>query len=156
MLEIERKFLVKGEFKKSSKSFEYIRQGYLSSLPERSVRIRLKGEKGFITIKGISGTNGISRFEWEREISSDDAKELLILCEPGIIEKKRYKIEYASHVFEVDEFLGINTGLIIAELELNSEDEVFEKPEWLAEEVTGDVRYYNSWISKHPFNNWKL
>ncbi|MFA6335009.1 MAG: CYTH domain-containing protein [Bacteroidales bacterium] len=154
MLEIERKFLVTGEFRVYSTDFKTIKQGYLSSVPERSVRIRVKGKRGFITIKGASGTGGISRFEWEREISASDAEELLKLCEPGIIEKNRYEVVAGSHVYEVDEFLGDNIGLIIAEIELKNEDEDFEKPEWLGKEVTGDVRYYNTWLSEHPFNKW--
>ncbi len=153
-MEIERKFLVKGEFKNLAKKKTLIRQGYLSSVPERTVRIRVKGESGFITVKGKSNASGLSRFEWEKEIPLCEAEELLGICEPGIIEKTRYLVQSGEHTYEVDEFYGVNEGLIIAELELKSEDETFFKPEWLGDEVTGDKRYYNAYLVKHPFKTW--
>jgi adenylate cyclase len=118
------------------------------------VRVRIKGDKGFITVKGISSDSGMSRFEWEKEIPIDEAENLLKLCEKGIIDKIRFNVKIGNHTFEVDEFHGENEGLIIAEIELNSENEVFERPNWLGEEVTNDKRYYNSYLSNHPFKNW--
>jgi adenylate cyclase len=153
--EIERKFLVKSEaFKAESVKEMRITQGYLSSVPERTVRVRIKGEKGFMTIKGIGNESGASRYEWEREISIEDTKALLSICEPGVIDKTRYNVKSGEHTFEVDEFYGENDGLVVAEVELSSEDEAFEKPEWLGEEVTGDVKYYNSMLMKNPYKNW--
>ena len=152
--EIERKFLVKGDFKPFVQKETRIIQGYLSSVPERTVRVRTKGEKGFLTIKGIGNESGASRYEWESEISTEDAKNLLAICEPGVIDKTRYLVEVGKHTYEVDEFYGENDGLTVAEIELNSEDEAFEKPEWLGEEVTGDVKYYNSMLMKNPYKNW--
>ena len=155
MVEIERKFLVTSNaFKSDALRKNHIAQGYLSSEPERIVRVRIKGEKGFLTIKGKSSETGISRFEWEKEIPINEAKELLLLCEKGAIEKTRYEIQVGQHLFEVDEFHGENEGLIIAEVELQSESEIFEKPLWLGQEVTQDPRYYNSYLSKHPFKTW--
>ena len=154
-LEIERKFLVKSnEFQNNSHKKFYIKQGFLNTNKHRTVRIRISDEKAYLTIKGISNNSGISRFEWEKEIPLKEAKQLLLLCEKGIIEKNRYLIKYGLHIFEVDEFLGKNEGLIIAEIELSSENEVFEKPIWLGKEVTGDIKYYNSQLSKKPFTNW--
>ena len=153
-LEIERKFLVKGDFKVSSKKKIRITQGYLSSIPERNVRVRIKGDKGFITIKGISNASGASRYEWEKEIPVAEVKELLELCEPGIIDKMRFLVDFGSHTFEVDEFYGDNEGLIVAEIELSAENEKFLKPEWLGDEVTGDTKYYNSALVKNPYKNW--
>lgn len=156
MVEIERKFLVKSdEFKAQAFAQNKIAQGYLSSLPERTVRIRIKGEKGFITIKGIGHHGGMTRFEWENEIPLAEAQELLKLCEKGKIEKTRFEIQSGKHVFEVDEFYGENQGLIIAEIELESETESFEKPHWLGDEVTNDERYYNAYLSKNPFKDWE-
>jgi adenylate cyclase len=153
--EIERKFLVKGDFKPFVTKSTRIVQGYLSSVPERTVRVRIKGDKGFLTIKGIGNKSGASRFEWEKEISVDDAKNLLELCEPGIIDKTRYIVPANDGLkFEVDEFYGENEGLTVAEIELPSEDYAFDKPEWLGEEVTGDARYYNSMLMKNPYKNW--
>ena len=153
--EIERKFLVKGDFKPFVTKSTRITQGYLSSVPERTVRIRIKGEKGFITIKGIGNASGASRFEWEKEISIEEAKSLLELCEPGIIDKTRYIVPEESGLkFEVDEFYGDNDGLTVAEIELPSEDQPFTRPEWLGAEVTGDVKYFNSMLMKHPYKNW--
>jgi len=156
MVEIERKFLVKSDdFKKQAFTQNKIAQGYLSSVPERTVRVRIKGKKGFITIKGISQSSGMSRFEWENEIPLDEAIELLKLCEKGKIEKTRFEIKSGIHVYEVDEFYGENEGLVMAEIELNSETEAFEKPDWLGEEVTNDERYYNAYLSKNPFKDWQ-
>ena len=156
MIEIERKFLVRSKsFKAEAFNKTRIIQGFLNTDKERTVRVRLKGDKGFITVKGKSNNSGLSRFEWEKEISKTDAESLLKLCEKGIIEKIRYEIKVEQHIFEVDEFSGDNEGLIIAEVELNSEDETFIKPDWLGEEVTGQIKYYNSKLSKLPFNTWK-
>ncbi|MCG7584689.1 CYTH domain-containing protein [Photobacterium sp. OFAV2-7] len=157
MQEIERKFLIEGtSFKQEAVKETRIIQGYLNSVPERTVRVRVKGDKGFITIKGIGNESGASRFEWEREIPTEEAQELLKLCEPGVIDKTRYLVPYHKHTFEVDEFYGDNQGLIVAEVELSSEDEQFEKPSWLAEEVTGQVKYYNSMLMKTPYSTWVL
>jgi adenylate cyclase len=154
-LEIERKFLVKNlDFKTESFEKKYIKQGYLNADKNRTVRIRIADEKAFITIKGKSNKAGTTRFEWEKEIPLSEAEELLLLCEPNIIEKHRYLIKKATHTFEVDVFLGDNLGLLVAEIELNSENETFEKPIWLGNEVTGELKYYNSSISKLPFKNW--
>ena len=153
-LEIERKFLVKGNFKTESHVSTRVTQGYLSSSPERTVRVRIKGEKGFITIKGKGNTSGISRYEWEKEIPVEEARELLQLCEPGIIDKTRYLIRHEGHLFEVDEFHGENDGLVIAEIELKNENENFSRPAWLGEEVTGDRKYYNAMLSRNPYVNW--
>ena len=152
--EIERKFLVKGDFKPFVQKETRIIQGYLSSVPERTVRVRTKGDKGFLTIKGIGNESGASRFEWESEISTEDAKNLLAICEPGVIDKTRYLVAVGKHTYEVDEFYGENNGLTVAEIELDTEDKAFEKPEWLGEEVTGDVKYYNSMLMKNPFTTW--
>lgn len=154
-LEIERKFLVNGEgFKAEAHKETRIVQGYLSSVPERTVRVRIKGDKGFLTIKGIGSESGASRYEWEREIEVEDAKALLAICEPGVIDKTRFLVTSGAHTFEVDEFYGENQGLIVAEVELGSEQEKFAKPMWLAEEVTGDAKYYNSMLMKNPYTNW--
>ena len=153
--EIERKFLVKGDFKPFVTKQTRIIQGYLSSVPERTVRVRIKGDKGFITIKGIGNESGASRYEWEKEIPVEEVKELLKLCEPGVIDKTRFIVPANDGLmFEVDEFYGDNEGLTVAEIELPSEDFKFEKPEWLGEEVTGDVRYFNSMLMKNPYKNW--
>ena len=155
MLEIERKFLVTSDsYKKEAFSKKRIIQGYLSSNPERTVRVRIKENKAYLTIKGNSNASGMSRFEWEKEISVDEAKNLLLLCEKGVIDKTRFEIKVGNHTYEVDEFYGENEGLEMAEIELQSETELFEKPDWLGEEVTNDNRYYNSYLSKNPFKNW--
>jgi len=143
-IEIERKFLVLGDFKKEVVSSHRIRQAYISRIAERTVRIRIKDEQGFITIKGKSNETGTSRFEWEKGISKEEAEALLELCEEGMIDKTRYVVNSGSHVFEVDEFYGLHQGLVLAEIELKSEEESFIKPKWLGKEVTGDPRYYNS------------
>lgn len=153
--EIERKFLVKGEFKSEAYSQSRILQGYISSAHGRTVRVRIRDEKGYLTIKGASNASGTSRYEWEKELPLNEALELMKLCEPGVIDKTRYLVKCGNHTFEVDEFYGDNEGLILAEVELSSEDEPFEKPHFIGEEVTGDVRYYNSNLMKQPFKTWK-
>jgi CYTH domain-containing protein len=156
MVEIERKFLVTSDdFKRQAHTKNHILQGYLNSEPERTVRIRIKGEAGFLTVKGKGNESGTTRLEWETEISLMDAKPLMAICEKGVIDKIRYEIEIGSHIYEVDEFLGDNAGLTIAEIELRSEEEHFLKPDWLGKEVTGDERYYNAYLSKNPFCGWK-
>lgn len=156
MVEIERKFLVlSNDFIKESFTQNRIVQGYLNSNPERTVRIRIKGNKGFLTIKGKGNETGTTRLEWETEIPLEDAYNLLPLCENGVIDKVRYEIKVGKHVFEVDVFSGENEGLIMAEIELQSEDESFEKPIWIGEEVTNDVRYYNAYLSNLPFKSWR-
>ena len=155
MIEIERKFLVNSfEFKEVAIRKSIIKQGFLNSDPERTVRVRLSNNVGLLTVKGLSSDDGLVRFEWEKELSKEDAESLLKLCEKGIIDKARYEIKVGNHIIEVDEFYGDNEGLIVAEIELNSENEVFEKPHWIAEEVTGDIRYYNSQLSKQPYKKW--
>ena len=156
MKEIERKFLVTSKAYKTEAHRHYrITQGFLNTDPERTVRVRLKDDKGVLTVKGMSSEDGLSRFEWETEITANDAKSLLDLCEKGIIDKERYEVRSGNHIFEIDEFFGANEGLVIAEVELEDENEIFNKPSWLGVEVTGDIRYYNSQISKSPFNTWK-
>ena len=151
--EIERKFLVKKELFKPTDKGAYIAQGYLSSTPERTVRVRIKNHRGYLTVKGKN--TGISRSEFEYEIPEDDAKELLTLCEPSIIVKRRYNINVNGSQWEVDVFEGDNEGLIVAEIELKSEDEVFSKPDWLGEEISFESKYYNSQLSKRPFKIWQ-
>lgn len=156
MIEIERKFLVLSDvFKQQASAQKRITQGYLNSHPERTVRVRTKGDKGYLTIKGKSNEAGTIRTEWETEIPAAEAQELLLLCENGVIDKIRYEIKAGNHLFEVDEFFGENEGLVMAEVELADENEAFEKPEWLGEEVTGDKRYYNSYLSSNPYTTWK-
>ncbi len=154
-IETERKFLVNSDdFKMLTSKVTCIKQGYLSSHPSRSVRIRIKGEKAFITVKGESKTAGTERFEWEKEIDPAEAEELLKICEPGVIIKNRYEVNNAPFVFEVDEFLEENNGLIVAEIELENENDDFHKPYWIGKEVTGDIKYYNSMLIKNPFTKW--
>lgn len=156
MLEIERKFRVKNtEFIQQAVHFAQIAQGYLNSDAERIVRVRLKNNQGFLTIKGASSSDGTTRFEWEKEIAKEDAQQLLSLCEPGAIQKTRYFIPAGDLQFEVDVFEGENQGLIIAEIELPSADHAFEKPDWLGEEVTHDPRYYNAYLTHQPYSKWK-
>lgn len=155
MIEIERKYLVTSlDFKKEAFAQNHIAQGYLNSNPERTVRIRIKGEKGFITIKGIGNESGASRLEWEREIPVDETKKLITLCEIGVIEKTRYEVKSGNHIIEIDVFHGENDGLIMAEIELENENEIIVKPKWLGQEVTGDKHYYNSYLSLHPYKTW--
>lgn len=153
--EIERKFLVKGDFSQQVISSQRIVQGYICSQPGRTVRVRIRGEKGFLTIKGASDEKGLSRYEFEQEIPLSDAEELLKLCEPGTIDKVRHLIPIEQHIWEVDVFHGANEGLVLAEIELSSEDEPFKLPEWLGVEVSGDRRYYNSMLTKNPYSHWK-
>jgi len=156
MQEIERKFLVTSEaFKKEAFQKTQIVQGFLNSHPERTVRVRIKDEKGYVTVKGISNKAGTIRTEWEKEITVSDAEALLILCEPGVIYKIRYEVKVGNHIFEVDEFSEENEGLTIAEIELKEENETYQKPSWLGLEVTGELKYYNSQLSKNPFKKWK-
>jgi CYTH domain-containing protein len=156
MNEIERKFLVTTtEFLSENTKSNRIVQGYLNSNPDRTVRVRIKGNKGFLTIKGKGNESGTTRFEWEKEIPITEANQLLALCEEGVIDKIRYEIPFGKHLYEVDVFEGDNTGLIIAEIELNDENESFEKPNWLGAEVTGDERYYNAFLSNSSYKNWK-
>jgi adenylate cyclase len=151
--EIERKFLVKGgDWRTLAEGIDY-RQGYLSTKKERTVRIRTIGSKGFLTIKGKN--RGVTRLEYEYEIPSQDANELLdTLCLQPLIEKKRYTIEYKGNIWEVDEFFNENKGLIVAEIELSSEQESFVKPAWIGSEVSDDSRYFNSSLIHKPFSSW--
>ncbi|WP_294820667.1 CYTH domain-containing protein [uncultured Flavobacterium sp.] len=156
MTETERKFMVLSDaYRQDAHTQKRITQGYLNSHPERTVRIRIKGDAGYLTIKGKSNDAGTSRMEWEKEISLTDAEQLLPLCENGSIDKMRYEVKSGNHIFEIDEFFGENEGLVIAEVELADENEAFEKPHWLGIEVTGDERYYNAYLSNYPFNTWK-
>ena len=150
--EIERKFLVIGESWKKPGAGVLYRQGYLSTHKERVVRVRTMGDKAALTIKGV--TVGASRLEFEYEITLDDAGQLLDLCEKPLIEKTRYRIEHAGLVWEVDEFHGVNEGLVVAECELEAEDQEIEKPDWVGDEVTGDPRYYNANLVARPFTIW--
>ena len=142
------------DFKKEAFKKERIVQGFLSLVPERTVRVRLTGEKGFLTVKGIGNKSGTTRFEWEKEIEGQEAEKLLAICEPGTIDKLRYYVKAADHTYEIDVFAGENQGLVIAELELVSENDTFLKPSWLGAEVTGQAHYYNSSLIKNPFKNW--
>lgn len=154
-LEIERKFLVCGEFKNLAFSSSRICQGYICSGNGRTVRVRIRDKKGYLTIKGPSDIKGMSRYEFETEIALADAEELMKLCEPGVIDKTRYLVKAGKHVFEVDEFYGDNEGLIIAEVELASEDEAYERPDFIGQEVTGERKYYNAQLRINPYKNWK-
>lgn len=152
-IEIERKFLLAGDAWRGLGQAVLLRQGYLSSARERVVRVRIEGEQAMLTIKGANV--GASRGEWEYPIPLADAVELLDgLCEQPLIEKYRHRVEHAGMVWEVDEFLGANAGLLVAEIELASEDQPFEKPEWIGAEVSGDARYYNANLIRHPFSQW--
>lgn len=151
--EIERKFLVKSDAWKAGAKGAVYRQGYLSSVKERVVRVRTVEDKGFLTIKGV--TKGVSRSEFEYEISAEDAGIMLDgICEKPLIEKKRYKVPVGGLVFEVDEFFGENAGLVVAEVELQAEDQKIDLPAWVGDEVSGDPRYFNSNLIKHPFTRW--
>jgi CYTH domain-containing protein len=155
MLEIERKFLVLSTvFLKEAYNENRIVQAYLNSNPERAVRIRIKDSKGYLTIKGKGNASGTTRLEWETEIPLKDAENLLLICEEGRIDKTRYEVQVGRHLFEVDVFKGKNEGLVIAEIELGTEEEEFEKPHWLGMEVTSDERFYNAYLSKHPYQSW--
>ena len=154
-LEIERKFLVKGDgYKQQAYSHSRIKQGYICSSHGRTVRVRIRDERGYLTIKGPSENGGLSRYEFEKEITLDEAEHLMRLCEPGIIDKTRWLVKSGRHTFEVDEFYGENQGLVMAEVELGAEDEPYEKPDFIGQEVTGDRRYYNSHLRQYPFSVW--
>ena len=152
--EIERKFLVNGDFKSHAFSRSAIKQGYLSISAVSVIRVRTRDEKAWLTIKSAQVEGMIKRHEWEYEIPLAEAEEMLLLCEDAVIDKNRYLVQAGRHLFEVDEFHGENEGLLIAEVELESEEETFEKPDWLGSEVTGDERYYNSFISMKPYKLW--
>lgn len=154
--EIERKFIVRGDaYKALAFNHTHIRQGYIASGNGRTVRVRLRDDRGYITIKGPSIDGGLSRYEFETEISAADANDLLKLCLPGLIEKTRWLVRSGSHVFEVDEFEGDNEGLVMAEVELQSADESIEKPEFIGQEVTGDRRFYNAHMRVNPYCLWR-
>lgn len=155
-IEIERKFLVGDDsYRQLAYDSSRIKQGYICSGHGRTVRVRIRGDRGYLTIKGASDEKGLSRYEFEKEITLDEAEQLFKLCEPGVIDKTRFLVKSGSHVFEVDEFYGDNEGLVIAEVELQAEDEAFEKPSFIAKEVTGDRRFYNSHLRKFPFVIWR-
>jgi len=155
MIEIERKFLVKNHsFIMSASSATELSQGFLSTDPFRTVRVRVSDSSGWITIKGIGSSDGTTRFEWEKAISLEEAKALLKLCKEGIIEKTRYEVAVGFHIFEIDVFKGLNEGLVVAEIELSQATDSFEKPAWLGEEVTGNTSYYNASLSEKPFKKW--
>ena len=154
-VEIERKFLVlDSSYKHEAFSSSHICQGYICSERGRTVRIRIRNEHAYITIKGPSLNGGLSRYEFEQEIPLEDARKLMTLCDPGIIDKTRWLVKAGRHTFEVDEFHGDNDGLVVAEVELSSENEVYEKPSFIGKEVTGDRRYYNSQLRRNPYCNW--
>lgn len=152
--EIERKFLVTGEYKSKAYSHSRIVQGYICCAQGKTVRVRIRDDKGYLTIKSASGASGLSRYEWEKEIPVEEAEELMEICEPGVIDKTRYLVRSGNHVFEVDEFYGENEGLVMAEVELSAEDEAFVKPDFIGREVTGDIRYYNSRLRLQPYKSW--
>ena len=154
-LEIERKFLVKKsmDWKTQADSGTHIKQGYFAAV--NTVRVRTRDDKAYLTIKGPSRNGGMTRYEFEKEITPDEAQKLFGLCEPGIIDKRRYLVKSGNHTFEVDEFYGENEGLVLAEVELDSEDETFEKPDFIGMEVTGDRRFYNSHMRRNPFRIWR-
>lgn len=155
-LEIERKFLVLDDsYKQLAYGSSRIRQGYICSQSGRTVRVRLRDGRGYLTIKGPSAAGGMTRYEFEKEITADEAEHLLELCEPGRIDKTRWLVSSGRHVFEVDEFHGCNAGLVMAEVELGAEDEAYEKPAFIGREVTGDRRYYNSWLTRCPYSSWR-
>ena len=155
-LEIERKFLVRNDdYKRQAYDSSHICQGYICRGLGRTVRVRIRDQRGYLTIKGPSNADGISRYEFEKEITLEEATELMKLCEPSLIDKTRYLVKSGSHTFEVDEFYGDNSGLVIAEVELLSEHESFEKPDFIGKEVTGDRRYYNGHLSKTPYCVWR-
>ncbi len=154
-LEIERKFLVVGDYQSLATSHSHIVQGYICSGRGRTVRVRLRDDSGFLTIKGPSLDGGLSRYEFEKAITRDEALALLRLCEPGVIDKTRWLVPVGRHTFEVDEFFGDNAGLVVAEVELGAPDEAYERPPFLGREVTGDRRYYNSSLRQYPYREWR-
>ena len=154
-MEIERKFLVKdNSFVDEAFKKRRIVQGYICSDAERSVRVRIRDDEGFLTIKSATNERGWSRYEFEKPVSLKDAEDLMELCLPGLIDKVRYYVKAGNHVWEVDVFHGKNEGLIVAEIELESENDVFELPLWVGQEVSGDAKYYNSMLAKRPFLEW--
>jgi CYTH domain-containing protein len=156
--EIERKFLVRGEsYREQAMSSSRIQQGYICSGHGRTVRVRIRDNYGYLTIKGPAEGDGLKRYEFEKEITLEEAQQLMKLCEPGVIDKTRYLVKSTDgiHTFEVDEFYGDNAGLVMAEVELGSEDEPYEKPDFIGDEVTGDRRFYNSHMRKFPFIVWR-
>lgn len=155
-IETERKFLVKGDdYKLQATSSSRIRQGYICNVRGCTVRVRLRDDRGYLTIKGPSADGGISRYEFEKEITADEARQLMRLCEPGIIDKTRYIVPSGNHLFEIDEFYGDNAGLVMAEVELRSADEPFQKPSFIGPEVTGDHRFYNASLRQMPYSLWR-
>ena len=152
--EIERKFLVKGDFEKDVLRRQRIVQGYICVEEARTVRVRIQGDEGFLTIKSAANEKGWSRYEYEQPVSLVDAEELLKLCLPGVIDKVRHWIHAGNHLWEVDVFHGDNDGLVVAEIELSSEEEIFELPEWVGDEVTGNAKYYNAKLSQKPYSQW--
>ena len=154
-MEIERKFLVRGSsYRQQAHSSSRIRQGYICSGHGHTVRVRMRDEEAFLTIKGPSLDGGLSRYEFEKSITAEEANSLFKLCEPGIIDKTRYLVSCGNHIFEVDEFHGDNQGLVIAEVELSAPDEHYDRPDFLGKEVTGNRRYYNSHLRSHPYCQW--
>ena len=154
-MEIERKFMVRGEdYKQRAYASDRIKQGYICSGHGRTVRVRIRGNRGYLTIKGPSTNGGMSRYEFEKEITLTEAEELFKICEPGVIDKTRYLVKSGNHTFEVDEFYGDNEGLVMAEVELQSEDEPFEKPDFIGKEVTGDRRFYNGHLPAYTPRCW--
>ena len=155
-IEIERKFLVTNEsYKDMAHHSDRIAQGYICRQGGNSTRVRVRGEKGFLTIKGPSLDGGLSRYEWEKEIPASEALDLMKLCPTPTIDKRRYLVDFGGHTFEVDEFYGENEGLVVAEIELSSPNEEFDRPPFLGEEVTGDAKYYNSSLARYPYKCWK-
>jgi adenylate cyclase len=155
-LEIERKFLVRGDdYKRQAYDSSRIKQGYILSSHGRTVRVRVRGDRGYLTIKGPSDEKGMSRYEFEKEITLDEAQQLFKLCEPGVIDKTRFLVKSGEHTFEVDEFYGDNQGLVMAEVELHSEEESYKKPDFIGMEVTGDRRFYNGHLRQNPFCLWR-
>jgi CYTH domain-containing protein len=155
-MEIERKFMVVGDsYRRAAFASDRIKQGYICSGHGHTVRVRLRGSRAYLTIKGPSFDGGLSRYEFEKEITPEEADELFRLCEPGIIDKTRYLVSSGRHTFEVDEFYGDNEGLVMAEVELSSPDEPYEKPPFIGREVTGDRRFYNSYLRRQPYCLWK-
>lgn len=152
--ETERKFLVSGDFMPEVYRSERIVQGYICSAPGRTVRVRIRAGKGYLTIKGASDAKGLSRYEFEKQITFEEATELMKLCEPGVIDKVRHLVKAGRHTFEIDVFHGANEGLVLAEIELEREDEPFDHPVWLGKEVSGDRRYYNSMLTRNPYTCW--
>jgi CYTH domain-containing protein len=155
MIEIERKYLVTSRaYRDRAESMKKMVQGFLNTDPERTVRVRIFNNEGYLTIKGKSNATGTTRFEWERKIPKEEAVVLLEMCEKPLIEKNRFEVRVGGHIFEVDEFLGANEGLVLAEVELQNENEKIAIPDWLGEEVTGHTEYYNSQLIKNPYSRW--